>query len=793
MKIKFKLLAFFAMTLFVLQGLYGAKCLIITGQNNHDWGTTTQQLSHILNLTGKIDVTVKTNLDEITEADFKDLDFIILNWNNFNYGKTGGKKDMPANVAESIENFVRNGGGAITIHAGGSVVGASDSFRHIAIGNWGAKTKHAPYGTFTVNVVKEHPITKGLTQFMTCDELWVDTEITGDVEVLTEGVLSVDMAEKIGRESKSANIQSVVHSKYGKGRCVYIPLGHDANSMMYFGFRTLFINSAFWLSDIKSEGLYMKNIDIDKAFAEIATIASFGNLSLLNDMEMLFSQLDNKSRAKMLEKISALTDEDKYSVTVTTWAYRVVDSYGLKAVALKSEKKKEKSQDLKALLAKGDSLSEDEKMLALGAFARNKFLPALDFAKANAFAENKSLAMHAISALPGLASDKDYPFFEELYKKYAKDPGMMRYVTEAFLSVDAGKFDVIAKINSCDEETMPMYAMLAHALQVKGLDTVLVEKVRTAKSEDCVKDLLTVFLLASDKDTVKKLVSLYGINNARDTAVTRTIATFVGTNSGSDAETLEVFTNADLAIQAKILPALALSNSKEIFNAVMNLLSSENKVAAKNTLKKWRDVSVLEDLANVPESLRGDANEIAAGVIASLKELTDAQVVLLEKMLSHNAENTDVLKKTFDIVNVPVTKSAPLRGDLNHAKGAKAESIFNHGIDGAGGPPSAAIDGDRNTYWDETDRKEKYGIRVILPEEREISQIRIEGFAYENYAPAGFEVVLDGKNVMKVHRAIYNPQGRFFLDIPPTKAKTIEIIIDKVYGPSPAIRELEIY
>jgi len=792
MKIKMKVLAFLTMTLFVLQGLYGAKCLIITGQNNHDWASTSDALSHILNLTGKIDVEIKSNLDEITEADFKDINFIILNWNNFNYGKTGGKKDMPAQLVASIENFVKNGGGAITIHAGGSVVGASDSFRHIAIGNWGGKTTHGPYGTFTVNVVKEHEITKGLTQFMTCDELWVNTEITGDVEVLTEGVLSVDMAEKIGRESKSSNEQSVVHSKYGKGRCVYIPLGHDANAMLYFGFRTLFINSAFWLSDIKSEGLYMKNIDIDKAFAEIETIASFGNLSLLNDMEMLFSQLDSKSREKMLAKISALTDEDKYSVTVTTWAYRVVDSYGFKSVASKGEKAKVKSQDLKALLAKGDKLSEDEKMLALGSFARNKFLPALDFAKANAFAENKSLAMHAISALPALASDKDYPFFEELYKKYGSDPAMMRYVTEAFLSVNAGKFDVIAKINSCDEETMPMYAMLGHSLQAKGLDEALVGKIRTAKSENCVKDLLTVFLLTSDKDTVKKLVSLYGINNARDAALTRAIATFVGTNSESDAETLAVFANADTATQAKILPALSVSNSKEIFNEVMKLLSGENKVAAKNTLKRWRDVSVLTELANVPESLRGDANEIAAGLIVPLKELTDDQVALIEKMLSYNAENTDVLKKSFDIVNVPVTKSAPPRGDLNHAIGAKAESIFNHGIDGNGGQPSAAIDGERDTYWDESDHKEKYGIRIILPEAKEISQIRIEGFAHENYAPAGFDVVLDGNNVMKVHRAIYN-HGKFFLDIPKTKAQTIEIIIDKVYGPSPAIRELEIY
>jgi len=794
MKTKLKIFAFFATALFALQGLYGAKCLIITGQNNHEWKQTTPEIVHILNLTGKIDVEVKDNLDELSEADFKGVDFIVMNWNNWHH-RDMPRKDMPEKASLAIENFVKNGGGAISIHAAAALNNVSDDIRALTVGKFvGGKTRHPSTRTFWVNIIKDHPVTKGLTSFMVYDELWVDPEYREDAEILATSLLSVESATQIKKNPPvTENIPSVAYAKFGKGKCVYTTMGHDALSMRFFGFRTILINSAFWMSGIESKGLYMNNIDLDKAFAEIEKVAAFGQLNLMHDMGMLFMQLDTKSREKLLVKIEELATNEDYSVSVHAWSRRIVDSYNTNPEATKVAKVKSDKQDLKALLAKGDNLSEDEKMLALGEFARNKFLPALDFAKANAVSENKNLAMHAISALAVLASYKDYPFFEELHKTYAKDPGMMRYVTEAFLSVDAGKFDVIAKVNSCDEESMPMYAMLAHALKVKGLDAVLVEKIRAAKSENCVKELLTVFVLASDKDTVKNLVSLYNINKTRDAAITRTLATFVGNKLESDEETLAVFRSADIATQAKMLPALSLSTSKEMFNEVMKSLSGENKDIARNTLKKWRDESVLTELAKVPEALRGDANEIAASIISNLKELTDPQVALLEKMISYNAENTDILKKAFDIINVPVTRGAPARGNANLIKGATAESVFKYGKDGHAGEASAAIDGDPATYWDEVDHKGKYGIRIILPEEKEIIQIRIFPYSPISHTPIAFDVVLDGKNVMRVQRAVYDMHGRFFLDIPKTKAKTIELIIDGMTGPSAAIREIEIY
>gem|GEM_PF-3377339 len=794
MKKKIKILAFFAMALFVLQGLYGAKCLIITGQNNHEWVQTTPEITHILNLTGKIDVEVKDNLDLLSEADFKGVDFIVMNWNNWHH-RDLPRKDMPEKASIAIENFVKNGGGVISIHAAAALNNVSDGIRQLTVGKFvGGKTKHPSTRTFLVNVIKDHPVTKGLSSFMIYDELWVDPEYTENAEILAESLLSVESATQIKRNPPvTENIPSVAFAKYGKGKCVYTTLGHDYLAMRFFGFRTLLINSAFWMSDIKSNGLYMNNIDLDKAFAEIEKVAAFGQLNLMHDMEMLFMQLDTKSREKLLVKIEELATNEEYSVSVHAWARRIVDSYNTKPEATKVVKVKADKQDLKDLLAKGDALSEDEKMLALGEFARNKFLPALEFAKANAIAENKNLAMHAISALPALASSKDYPFFEELYKKYSSDPGMMRYVTEAFLSVDADKFDVFSKINTCDEESMPMYAMLGHALKRNGLDLLLVEKIKTVKSENCAKELLTTFLLASDNDTVKNLVSLYGISNARDTALTRALASFAGNKLESYEGTLEVFKNSNVAIQAKMLPALSVSNSKEIFNEVMKSLEGENKAIAKNTLKKWRDESVLTELAKAPESLRGDANEIAASIISNMKELTDPQVALLEKMLSYNAENTDVLKKAFDIINVPVTRGVAARGNANLTKGATAESVFKHGKDGHAGEASAVIDGDPATYWDESDHKGKYGIRIILPEEKEIIQIRIFPYSPISHTPIAFDVVLDGKNVMRVQRAVYDMHGRFFFDIPKTKAKTVELIIDGMTGPSAAIREIEIY
>lgn len=132
-------------------------------------------------------------------------------------------------------------------------------------------------------------------------------------------------------------------------------------------------------------------------------------------------------------------------------------------------------------------------------------------------------------------------------------------------------------------------------------------------------------------------------------------------------------------------------------------------------------------------------------------------------------------------------------GDLqNLCRTATATNVDGLSPDGQGGPASAAIDSDPTTYWDETDGEKFYGIRVDFKKPGRVAFLRIVGWQHQNYAPRDFEVVGDGKLLRKVESAAYT-NNSFHLGLPETTCRTMELRITRAYGPSPAIRELEVY
>ena len=128
----------------------------------------------------------------------------------------------------------------------------------------------------------------------------------------------------------------------------------------------------------------------------------------------------------------------------------------------------------------------------------------------------------------------------------------------------------------------------------------------------------------------------------------------------------------------------------------------------------------------------------------------------------------------------------------NLALGGKATNLDGLVPDGQGRPPYSAVDGDPNTYWDETDNQSLYWIRVQLKARATVACIRILGYQHHNYAPKDFEVICDGKVVKKITGAEYK-ENLLTLALPPTECAAVELKITGYYGKSPAIRELGIY
>lgn len=128
----------------------------------------------------------------------------------------------------------------------------------------------------------------------------------------------------------------------------------------------------------------------------------------------------------------------------------------------------------------------------------------------------------------------------------------------------------------------------------------------------------------------------------------------------------------------------------------------------------------------------------------------------------------------------------------NLCRGATPANLDNLTPDGQGQGPSAALDGDPQTYWDETDGQPLYWLRVQLKQPATVACLRILGYQHHKYAPREFEVLADGKRIKQVANGVYQ-RNLLTVDLPPTECRTVELKIVGYYGRSPAIRELGLF
>ena len=237
--------------------------LLIDGQNNHSWKTTTPVLQDALEK-GGFSVTISTSPAKGADADawknwrpeFSKYDAVLSNYNG---------QEWPAEVKTTFENYVSQGGAFICVHA------ADNAFRNwkeynkmIAIGGWGGRTEadgpylyfkdgeflrdkskgrggsHGPKHEFVVTVRNaNHPITKGMpTEWLhTKDELY--DSLRGPAENVT--VLATAYSDKSKKHEPM-----MLCIAYGKGRVFHTPMGHDMTSMKCVGFYNTIQRGTEW-------------------------------------------------------------------------------------------------------------------------------------------------------------------------------------------------------------------------------------------------------------------------------------------------------------------------------------------------------------------------------------------------------------------------------------------------------------------------------------------------------------------------------------------------------------------
>lgn len=210
------------------------RVLILTGNDGpfHDWRKTHLAIKEALERDARMSVVVSTDIEVLAREDLKaKYDVLVQNYVNWQ------AKGLSDKAKENLSAFVKSGGGFVVMHfADGafhfSLPGAADSdwpeYRKLVRRVWnhqgeGAnKSAHDNYGAFTVSVTAEkHPVTDGLKDFSTTDELYFNQN--GD-EMITP--LLTAKSKISGKDEPLAWAYT-----YGEGRVFQTLLGHDVKAL----------------------------------------------------------------------------------------------------------------------------------------------------------------------------------------------------------------------------------------------------------------------------------------------------------------------------------------------------------------------------------------------------------------------------------------------------------------------------------------------------------------------------------------------------------------------------------
>lgn len=195
----------------------------------HVWKETGPALKEVLELDRRFQVTIVEDPGFLASDGLFAFDEIVLHFKN--YDPLPQEDKAKANLTK----FVKAGKGLVVIHFASGAFENWPGFRDL-VGRTQGK-RHDKRGPFTVKIVnRDHPVTQGMDDFQTDDELFID--LTGDrpIEVLA---------------AARSNITGADHSlafalEYGKGRVFHTTLGHDARAIRMPGTAELIRRGAAW-------------------------------------------------------------------------------------------------------------------------------------------------------------------------------------------------------------------------------------------------------------------------------------------------------------------------------------------------------------------------------------------------------------------------------------------------------------------------------------------------------------------------------------------------------------------
>lgn len=251
------------------------KALVVTGQNNHDWETSSPILKQILEDTGLFEVDIASTPPrggdmESFNPDFASYQLVVLDYNGDAWS---------AQTQKAFVDYVKEGGGVVVYHAANNAFPGWREYNDIiGLGGWGNRNEtsgpyvfwkdskmvrdlspgigghHGYQHDFLVtNRDTTHPITRGLPRkwMHAKDELY--SLLRGPAKNLH--ILAT--AYNDPRQGGTGRDEPILFTvKYGKGRIFHTVLGHAGEeipspAMECVGFIVTFQRGAEWAASSK--------------------------------------------------------------------------------------------------------------------------------------------------------------------------------------------------------------------------------------------------------------------------------------------------------------------------------------------------------------------------------------------------------------------------------------------------------------------------------------------------------------------------------------------------------------
>ncbi len=161
------------------------------------------------------------------------LDDAYEPWREFAYS-------TPSSTRETIDGFVRGGGGLLALHTAPICFDDWPGWGDIVGGSWQwGISSHPPVGPVSARIAADHPVVAGLSSTIgLVDEVYGDLDVRDGIEPLV-----------VAQRTDSDADQPVVWTyRCGDGRVVFDGFGHDETSIAHSDNARLIVQAVDWVA-----------------------------------------------------------------------------------------------------------------------------------------------------------------------------------------------------------------------------------------------------------------------------------------------------------------------------------------------------------------------------------------------------------------------------------------------------------------------------------------------------------------------------------------------------------------